>query len=272
MPIVHNGEVRIHYDVRGDGPPLVMLYGLGGHSRDWWDEFPALLSRRFRLYMVDNRGTGESDKPREPWSMVDMAGDLLAVVDHAGLDRFHLLGCSLGSIIARQFVMTHGGDRILSLSLLCPPNGIPATPEDQRAAIEWDPALPPIESARKSWRIIHPEPWVTENDGLLVSKLTESLKDATPARTFRIQLQAAVEAGEVNSAVNSYDWPVLILHGDGDRLVPPANAATLSTAIPRARLELLPGCSHNFWNHAPGPAAAIVENFLVKVPLPGRSQ
>ncbi len=263
MPAAYNDGVTIHYEVTGEGPPLVMLYGLGGHSRDWWDEFPAVLARRFQLYLVDNRGTGESDKPREAWTMDDMADDVRAVVKHAGLDSFHLLGCSLGSMIVRAFVGRHGGDCVRSLSLLCPPNGIPAKEEDQRDALQWDASLPIIEAARKAWKVIHPEPWVTENESMLIKRFEEAQADPTPARTFRIQMQAVSDAGDLNSAVNDYAWPVLILHGDSDRLVPPANATALKEAIPRAKLEMLPGCSHNFWCHAPGASAGIVQDFLL---------
>ncbi len=263
MPAAKNGSINIAYEVLGDGPPLVMLYGLGGHSRDWWDDFPALLARRFRLYMVDNRGTGDSDKPKEPWTLDDMADDALAVVEAAGLEDFHLLGCSLGSMIARCFVARHGGERLRTLSLLCPPNGVQATEEDRRAALEWDPNIPPIEAARKSWKIIHPEPWVAENESLLEKKFEEAQHNPTPPRTFRIQMEAVMQAGDINSALSDYDWPLLILHGDADRLVPPENARTLKEAIPRARLELLPGCSHNMWCHAPGASAGIVQDFLL---------
>src|SRR5487761_2660406 len=108
MPTVKNGNCTIWYDSMGDGPPVVMVYGIGGNSRGWWDEFPRLLSGRYRLIMLDTRGTGRSDKPDAPWTMSDMTADILAVVDDAGLDTFHLLGCSLGTLLARHFVGQRG--------------------------------------------------------------------------------------------------------------------------------------------------------------------
>lgn len=262
MAIIKNGDSTIWYDVTGDGPPVVMVYGIGGNSRGWWDEFPRLLARRHRLVMVDNRGTGNSDKPESPWTMSDMTGDVMAAADAAGLDTFHLLGCSLGTVIVRHLVKERGGERLRSLSLLCPPNGISATPEDLQTAIFWDRTKPLIESARNAWPIVHPEPWIAANDALLVQKFEAGLREPTPPRTFQIQMKASTDAGDPNPAVNDYDWPVLIAHGSLDRLVPPENARTLKQAIPRARLEMLEGDSHNFWAHDAERSARVVLSFL----------
>ncbi|MGI8925763.1 MAG: alpha/beta fold hydrolase [Tepidiformaceae bacterium] len=262
MATTTSGGCKIWYDTMGEGPPVVMVYGIGGNSRGWWDDFPALLARRYRLVMLDNRGTGNSEKPETAWTMPDMTADVLAVADAAGLESFHLLGCSLGSMIVRHLVRQHGGDRIRSLSLLCPPNGIAATDADRNAALFWDRTKPLIESARAGWPIIHPGPWIAANDARLVAKFEASQLEPTPPRTFVFQFQAATDAGDANSALNDHDWPVLIAHGTLDRLVPPGNAHTLKQQVPRARLEMLEGDSHNFWAHDPERAAAIVLDFL----------
>ncbi|MGE5597600.1 MAG: alpha/beta fold hydrolase [Hyphomicrobiales bacterium] len=262
MATTRNGETTIWYDTMGDGPPVVMIYGIGGNSRRWWNEFPRRLAEHYRLVMLDNRGTGHSDHPEEPWTMSDMTGDVQAVVDALGLGTFHLLGCSLGTVIARHYVRERGGERLRSLSLLCPPNGIQATPEDMQAALFWDRSKPLIESARASWPIIHPAGWLAENEALLVQEFEESMKEPTPARTIQYQFKAATDAPDPNPALNVHAFPVLIAHGTADRLVPPENARTLKEAVPRARLELLEGDSHNFWQHDPERAASIVRDFL----------
>ncbi|WP_322817667.1 alpha/beta hydrolase [Tepidiforma sp.] len=262
MPFTQRSGARIYFETRGSGEPLVMVYGIGGHSGDWWDEFPALLAEHYHLVLVDNRGTGQSEKPTEPWSMSDMTADVIAVADELGLDRFHLLGCSLGSIIVRHVVREYGPARIRSLALLCPPNGIPATEEDLRTALFWDPARPLIESARASWPIVHPPAWIANNESVLVERFERTMQNPTPARTFQFQLQAAQAAPDPNTAVAAADFPVLILHGTIDRLVPPANAELLSQQIPRARLAWLEGDSHNFWAHNPRGSAALLLEFL----------
>jgi 3-oxoadipate enol-lactonase len=259
MPTTRNGDCTISYETVGDGPPLVMVYGIGGNSRGWWDEFPRLLAAHYRLVMLDNRGTGNSDKPKEPWTMSDMTGDIQAVVDAVELDTFHLLGCSLGTVIARQYVRERGGGKLRSLSL---PNGISATPRDLNTALFWDRNKPLIDSARASWPIIHPTDWIAANDAALVENFEQSMREPTPVRTFQFQLKATGDAPDPNPSLNDYAWPVLIAHGSIDRLVPPGNAFTLHDAVPRARLELLKGDSHNFWSHDPQRSARIVLDFL----------
>ncbi|GBD23564.1 Non-heme bromoperoxidase BPO-A2 [bacterium HR29] len=264
MPFARNGETNIWYEVFGEGTPVILLMGVGGSRRAWWERFPELLARRHQVVLIDNRGTGKSSKPARPWTMADMAADVHAVVRDLALGSFHLAGCSLGSIIARHYVANWGGERLRSLALLCPPNGVPASEEDRNAALFWDRSRPLIESARKSWPVIHPADWVAANEELLVRKFEESLREPTPARTFRFQLDAAQAAGFANEAVNRYAWPVLVLHGTADRLVPPANAIEVAKAIPRAQVVWLEGASHNFWCHAPDESASVLNDFFAR--------
>lgn len=262
MATTKNGDTEIWYEVIGAGPPLVMVYGIGGNARGWWDEFPRLLSERYTLVMLDNRGTGRSEKPETAWGMSEMTGDIEAVANAAGLGTFHLLGCSLGTVLARQFVRERGGKRLRSLTLICPPNGTPATPEDMNAALWWDRNKDAIENARKSWPIIHPEQWIAANEGLLVSKFQASMEEPTPARTFKFQMDAAQASTEPNSTLNDHAWPILIAHGALDRLVPPENAHSLKEAVPRARLRMFAGGSHNLWCHDAEGTARVVLDFL----------
>lgn len=95
MPTVRNGDVNLYYETMGGGPPVVMSYGIGGNGRQWWEDFPARLAEHCRLVILDNRGTGFSDKPETPWTMEDVVSDFNAVIQEVGRDSFHLLGCSL---------------------------------------------------------------------------------------------------------------------------------------------------------------------------------
>ena len=262
MATTNNGDTELWYEVAGAGPPVLMVYGIGGNSRGWWDDFPRLLQSRYTTVMLDNRGTGRSAKPEDAWGMSDMTGDIEAVANAAGLDTFHLLGCSLGTLLARQFVRERGGHRLRSLTLICPPNGTPATPEDMNAALWWDRNKDATENARKSWPIIHPEAWIAANEEALVSRFLASMEEPTPPRTFKFQMDAAQSAPEPNAALNEYSWPVLIAHGALDRLVPPDNARTLKEAVPRARMTIFPGGSHNLWCHDPAGLAREVLDFL----------
>lgn len=261
MPTAKNGDCSIWYDTAGDGPPLVMVYGIGANSRRWWTEYPRRLAQQYRIVMLDNRGVGRSDQPKEPWAIADMVGDVDCVTRALGLESFHLLGCSLGSVIVRHYAATHSG-KLRSLSVLCPPNGIAATPQDMALGILWDPILPRVESERKSWEVVHPRWFIERGEAQLLADFEVSESERTPGRTFFHQMRATGGAPDPTSAINAASWPMLILHGTEDRLVPPDNARTLKESLPRAQLRWLPGDSHSFWQHDPEGAAEATLTFL----------
>jgi pimeloyl-ACP methyl ester carboxylesterase len=240
-----------------------MVYGIGGNSRRWWRAFPEALARRHRVITLDNRGVGRSDQPAEPWTMADMVADIEAVAAGEGLDTFHLLGCSLGSLIVRHFAAAHP-NRLRSLSLLCPPNGIPATPQDMQLGIMWDRERPRVECERLSWAVVHPEAWAAAHEAELLADFDLAEAERTPARTFAFQMQAVAAAPDANAILADAPFPVLILHGTVDRLVPPDNARTLKEALPHAELRWLVGASHSFWQHQPEATAEAVNHFLVR--------
>ncbi|MFN0095471.1 MAG: alpha/beta fold hydrolase [Dehalococcoidia bacterium] len=261
MAFVENSGVRIWYEAMGEGPPLVLVYGIGANSRRWWTSFPERLAEHNRVIMLDNRGVGRSDQPSEPWSAADIVADLQAVVEANGLDTFHLLGCSLGSLMVRYYAGAHG-DRLRSLSLLCPPNGTPATPDDMKLGILWDPNVPRVENERKSWPVVHPEMWARDHEAELLADFELAEAERTPGRTFFFQMKATGDAGDPNPRLNDFDWPVMVLHGTIDRLVPPKNAETLHAAVPRSELRWLEGASHSFWQHDPEGTADSVLDFV----------
>src|SRR4051794_822164 len=141
-----NGDVRLAYEVAGDGPPLILLMGLG-YDRHGWGVVPSLLAEDFRVAWYDNRGLGESSVPVGPYSASLMAVDALAVMDAAGFDRAHVLGTSLGGMVAQELVLAEP-ERVDKLVLSCTtPGGQDAFPMPARSveAIARFPQLPPEE-------------------------------------------------------------------------------------------------------------------------------
>src|SRR3954471_2156363 len=128
MPIAPSRGARIHYTVRGErgaGPAVVLLQGLGLSSRFWFD-VPELLTSEAGVprYVVaiDNRGTGGSDKPRRLWTMGTMADDVIAVLDHAGVEEAFIAGISMGGMIAQHVALRHPS-RVRGLVLLATTSG-----------------------------------------------------------------------------------------------------------------------------------------------------
>ena len=117
--VVADDGVRISYDVWGrrDGEPVLLIQGLGTDSRGWALQRMAL-GRRYRCFAPDNRGTGLSDKPPGPYSLDQMARDAIAVLDAEGVDRAHVVGASMGGVIAQIIGVLHP-ERTRSLVLAC---------------------------------------------------------------------------------------------------------------------------------------------------------
>jgi pimeloyl-ACP methyl ester carboxylesterase len=101
-----NGSVALAYDVRGRGSPLVLIQGVGV-GRWGWEPVAARLARRFQVITIDNRGIGASDTARGHYSTRMLADDVLAVLDHAGIQRASLVGTSLGGMIAQELALAH---------------------------------------------------------------------------------------------------------------------------------------------------------------------
>ena len=119
MPTEHINGINLHYRLQGDGAETVVLInGLADELETWAYQVPALLEAGFRVLSFDNRGIGRSDKPAGPYSSELMADDAKALVDSLGIRDFHLMGVSMGGMIAQEYALAHGED-LRSLTLAC---------------------------------------------------------------------------------------------------------------------------------------------------------
>src|SRR3954466_7880575 len=104
MPHAQLNGFDIHYDVHGEGEPLLCIHGLGVDRRGWVLQIPAW-SKDYKVIVFDNRDVGQSSLADASYTTADMAQDAIALADHLELDTFHLLGISLGGMIAQQVAL-----------------------------------------------------------------------------------------------------------------------------------------------------------------------
>src|SRR5213593_2111603 len=116
MPRVRIGELELFHTADGAGEPVLLVMGLGGEHHAW-DLVRRELARRYRLVLVDNRDAGASDEARGPYGTADMATDALGVMDHLGIERFHVVGASMGGAIAQHLALL-APTRVAALVLL----------------------------------------------------------------------------------------------------------------------------------------------------------
>ena len=110
MPTAHVNGITINYQLEGDGPEtIVLINGLADDLASWDFQVPALLDAGLRVLRFDNRGIGATDKPAGPYTSRLLADDAKALVDHLGLTDFHLMGVSMGGMIAQEYALAYGG-------------------------------------------------------------------------------------------------------------------------------------------------------------------
>ncbi|MFC7212864.1 alpha/beta fold hydrolase [Saliphagus sp. GCM10025334] len=244
-----NGDVELAYEVGGrpGGEPVVFVEGLG-YGRWMWRWQRDALADECRTILWDNRGTGDSDAPEGPYTIEEMAGDLEAVLADAGVDRAHLIGASMGGMIAQRYALEY--DRAATLSLLCTTPGGPEAvpvPEETQAAIF---AVP--EDGDERERIRHRmAPAVSDTFFEENPDVTEDIVDwrleSDASDAARKAQAAGVAEFDVADEVSALDVPVVILHGSDDRVVPVENGRLLENLIPHARLEVCDGGHHLFF-------------------------
>jgi pimeloyl-ACP methyl ester carboxylesterase len=236
MPEASNGDVRIHYQVEGDGPALILHTGGGGDLRMWR---LAGYSERLEGYtriLMDHRGHGRSDRPADPaeHGTDRYVGDVLAVADTAGAGRFAFFGYSGGATIGYRLAAEHG-DRVSALIAL----GAVGSPDDPPAA-QWDAAA---ELRRHGIGSLVDDLLADEPD--LSPWFLEQMR-STDAEMLALQLEGSAEFSPWD-AFARIALPTLIVVGELEEGMDNAaarNARTAADLIPGGRLAVLPGLGH----------------------------
>jgi pimeloyl-ACP methyl ester carboxylesterase len=117
LPKASINGININYKIEGNGEPLVMIMGIASTRRAWLFQTP-VFKKHFRVITFDNRGCGESDKPSEPYSIRSMADDTAGLMDFLGIEKAHILGASMGGMIAQEMAINYPG-KINRLILCC---------------------------------------------------------------------------------------------------------------------------------------------------------
>lgn len=263
-----SGEVRIAYELRGTlcsrRPWLVLIQGMG-FDRFGWEPVLRKLLRHFRLVLVDNRGSGGSDLPTGSFGVADMATDIVAVLDAAGVRRAHVMGASLGGMVAQELAVDHP-ERVEGLVLVSTTPGWPfAYPMPAMSArliaatggMNREVALHRhAENALSGRTTIQGRPE-------LLDRLVE-LQRSRPADPRAWSAQAAAGARYAGRLRQTrIPARTLVLQGGADTVVDPRNAKVLAGRIPGAQLVIFPELGHLLFWQDPDGFVAVVTSFLL---------
>lgn len=240
---------RIHYQVVGEGGPnVVLVQGLGLSSRFWFEQ-PELLvndpERPYRVLVLDNRGTGKSDKPRPPYRMGQMADDVIAAMDAAGMRRAIVVGISMGGMIAQHVALRHP-NRVDGLVLLATTPGLPhgRLPGLRALATLLSmPLLLPRGGARLLADILLTKEHIPNARELMHEWPAALREERVPPLAFIGQF-AAILLHSTGFRLRKLDVPAIVVGAEQDVLVPASCSKTLAELIPHAELEILTDAAH----------------------------
>jgi 3-oxoadipate enol-lactonase len=273
MSMARVGDANIEYYREGSGPLLLLLSGFTAQASGWHNPFVQQLQRHFSTIRYSHRGTGTSDRLTGEIGLRDYADDAVGLLTALGVDKAHILGVSMGGMIAQELALNYP-QRVIGLVLGCTTSagGNSSHQEVARPAPEFlalltpKPELTREEQLRRSWPAVTTPEFLESHPEVLEERLRRSLINPTPVETAMRQM-AAAQAFDAYDRLPDIKAPTLVIHGDRDVLVPVENAYVLKERIPGAKLCILPGAGHLFTFEFPDESAAAVIEFLAKVPV-----
>ncbi len=249
--------IKIAWESHGAGHPLLLIQGLG-YARWGWDPVLPALAERYRVLTFDNRGIGESDKPEGPYTAQLMAADALQVLDEAGVDRAHVVGASLGGMIAQE-VAAGAPERVDKLVLCCTTRGgddaVPM-PEATLQLLAESASLEPAVALR---RFIENALAAAPDEALVDELLRRRLADPPDPAGWQAQAAAGTTFPGVDRPISA---DTLVLHGTEDNVVDHRNAQLIADSIPGTAVRLFPGTGHMLFWERPDEFVAAVTEFL----------
>jgi 3-oxoadipate enol-lactonase len=241
-------DIKIHFDVYGDGEPLLMIMGLGASSAVWDPALVKELSRKFGVITFDNRGTGRSDKPDAPYSIEMFADDAAGLLDNLNIPRAHIFGVSMGGMIAQEFALRHP-TRVVTLTLGCTTAGgthsIPPPPESLKVLTAPREGVAPEEIVRRGWPLGYTQDFIATHRDELEASLRRVLEHPTPPFAFQRQIEATYTL-KTWDRLPEIKAPTLVVTGAQDVLIPAKNSELIAGRIPGAKLHIIPGVGHSF--------------------------
>ena len=263
--IVTDDGVRIAYSTWGrrEGSPVLLIQGLGMDGRGWALQRGAF-GRRHRCIALDNRGTGHSDAPSGPYDLSRMARDAIAVLNGAGIERAHIVGASMGGVIAQIIGVLHP-DRVRSLTLAC--TACQHHEWRRELLAEWadvvsDRGMAGLMDDGMRWLI---GPRLQRRFGVFVNVLARVLVQTKP-HAFVAQVDAILDAtDELRFELPKITAPTLVITGSQDTLTPLGDAEELAELITTSRLYVLSGAAHGLMAEAPNAFNDVVLKFLDEV-------
>jgi pimeloyl-ACP methyl ester carboxylesterase len=250
--------VRIAWEAQGGGAPLLLVQGLG-YTREGWGPARERLAERYRVVSYDNRGIGESEIPPGPYTVAQMAGDAVQVLDEAGIERAHVVSASLGGMIAQHLAANHP-ERVDRLVLACTHPGVEDGYPMPQVTVDLFAQAPTMEPQVALRRFVDNALGVAPPVGLADEVFAYRLANPPDMNGWLAQAAAGTTFAGVDLA--RIEAPTLVVTGTHDNVIDCRNSELLAERIPNARLERVDGAGHLFFWERSAEFVRLVEEFL----------
>jgi pimeloyl-ACP methyl ester carboxylesterase len=260
MTLVQVGDFQLDVERAGSGPPLLMIMGLSGTALHWGEPFLAALREDFDVIAFDNRGVGASSRLVDDLvSIAEMAADAAGLIEALGLESAHVLGISMGGMIAQELALNRP-ELVRTLTLGCTYCGGPgsalASEDVWRRLNEATLSGDRERAIRAGWEVnVSPAFAAKEESWESFRAIAERRAVALPV--MMAQLRACAEH-DTSTRMPSLRPPTLVVHGTVDEMLPVANGHLIASLVPAADLEILDGIGHLFFWELPERSAELV--------------
>ena len=259
MPLARAGDIELSYRRSGSGPPLLLIMGMSGTALHWGEPFLSLLRERFEVIVFDHRGVGASSRLEGELTTRQMADDAAGLLAALELDSAHVLGISMGGMIAQELALNHP-ERLRTLTLGCTYCGgegsVLTAPAVMQGLAEAMMSGDRQRALRVGWEANIGAGMVDDADAY-ARFLTVAEQYAVAVPVIMAQLQAC-NAHDTGARLPDLAVPTLVIHGTEDQMLPVENGRMVASLIPGAELEIMEGIGHLFFWERPERAAELV--------------
>lgn len=259
MPKVEVAGREFHYERTGSGEPLLLIQGMSGTHVSWGAPFKGTLEESFDVIAFDNRGIGLSAPVDGPFTIVEMAEDTAALVEALGLESAHVVGISMGGMIAQELALA-APERLRSLTLGCTYCGGPGSrlmPEENAQKLLAGMASGDRDKAIRASYEVNLSPAFRADESAYAAFHEMAISVPAAKATIELQVQA-IFGHDTSGRLGEISLPTLIVHGTDDGVLPFPNGELIASLMPAARFEALEDVGHMFWWEQPQRSAELI--------------
>lgn len=235
-------DTQMYYEDVGKGTPVVFIHGLGAETKDWTLVIPEL-SKEIRCIVIDLRGHGQSDKPKQPYTLSLFANDIVTLLEQLGISSAYFCGTSMGGFVVLKAALSYP-EKVRGVILV---DSAPYLPEHTiKISGKWAETLLNEGSEALMEAQVNDvfHPIFRRRHGEIVNIYRESKKNPSSETLGLVNKGLQIEPVDYRKKIREIKTPTLIIHGQDDKIIPVENAEFMHKQIPNSQLAIFPFCGH----------------------------